>query len=88
MKLAKVVGNIVATIKTDSHHSCKLLIVQPINDAGVEDGETLIAIDATQAGINDTVLVVEEGTSAREALRRPNVAVDAVIVGVVDRLEY
>lgn len=87
MKLAKVIGNIVSTIKTNSHHSKKLLIVQPIDHTGVENGESLIAIDAAQAGISDIVLVVEEGSSAREVLQQSDAAVDAIIVGVVDRLE-
>lgn len=87
MKLARVIGNIVSTIKTNSHQGHKLLVVQPIDHEGKENGESLIAIDASQAGISDIVLVVEEGSSAREVLQKSSAAVDAVIVGVVDRLE-
>ena len=40
-----------------------------------------------QAGVGDLVLILEEGGAAREVMKRPGGAVDAVIVGVVDHLD-
>ena len=45
-----------------------------------------IAIDNTQAGIGDTVLVNREGNGARQALNNPDGAIISVIVGIVDSL--
>lgn len=87
MKLAKVIGHLVSTIKTESHQHKKLMVVEPIALNGEKVDESFIAIDAAQAGIGDLVLIVEEGGSAREVLQLPNGAVDAVIVGVVDSIK-
>lgn len=87
MKLARIIGNVVSTVKTPSHKNKKLMVVQPIDHTGQTIGESFIAIDAAQAGIGDIVLIIEEGGSAREVLRLPEGAVDAVIVGVVDYIQ-
>jgi microcompartment protein CcmK/EutM len=86
MKLAKVVGNVVATIKTPSHQNKKLMVVIPVDASGNEYGEPIIAIDRFQAGVGDYVLVLEEGGSARDILEDPKGSFDAVIAGIVDRL--
>lgn len=87
MKLAKVIGHLVATVKTESHRNKKLMVVEPVDLKGNAIDASFIAIDAAHAGIGDIVLIVEEGGSAREVLQLPNGAVDAVIVGVVDYIE-
>lgn len=87
MKLARIIGNLVSTVKTPSHKNKKLMVVEPIDQSGNAIGDSFIAIDAAQAGIGDIVLIVEEGGSAREVLKQPDGAVDAVIVGVVDYIK-
>lgn len=84
MKIAKVIGHLVSTIKTTSHHGGKLMVVQSIDQEGQVHSEPFIAIDCAQAGLGDIVLIVEEGGSAREVMKNPEGAVDAVIVGIVD----
>lgn len=85
MKLAKVIGNVVSTIKTTSHQNKKLMVVLPIDATGEEIGEAMIAIDHFHAGIGDNVLIIEEGGSARDIIGDPKGAFDAVIAGIVDR---
>ncbi|CAM3951045.1 EutN/CcmL family microcompartment protein [Alkalicoccus chagannorensis] len=88
MKLAKVKGNIVSTIKTESHQRYKLMLVEPVDQHGASlGGDTLIAADGSQAGTGDTVLIVEEGGSVRQILGNKDAAIDAVIVGIVDTWE-
>jgi microcompartment protein CcmK/EutM len=87
MKIARVLGNVVSTIKTPSHTSQKLMVVEPIDIDGKSFGDSFIAIDAAQAGIGDIVIIIEEGGSARDILKKPDAAVDAIIVGIVDYLE-
>ena len=86
MILGKVVGTIVTTISHPHYKNRRLLVVQPLT---LEDEESapeddFIALDNTQAGIGDTVLVNREGNGARQALKNPDAAVISVIVGIVD----
>jgi ethanolamine utilization protein EutN len=87
MKIARVIGNVVSTIKTASHTGQKLMVVEPINMSGESIGDSFIAVDAAQAGIGDIVFIIEEGGSAREIMGKPDAAVDAVIAGIVDYLK-
>lgn len=87
MLIAKVIGNLVATIKTPSHNNFKILVVKPIDLEGKSDQGSLLAIDQAQAGIGDTVLVIREGNSCRQLTGRKDGAIDAVIVGFVDYVD-
>ena len=84
MLIARVVGEIVATAKAPSHVGQKALLVQPLNLDGSDQGETLVAMDAVDAGVGDRVLVVTEGWSAMAAVDRPNSPIDMAIIGVID----
>jgi microcompartment protein CcmK/EutM len=87
MKVARVIGNVVSSIKTPSHNGLKFMVVEPIDIDGKSIGDSFMAVDAAQAGIGDIVLILEEGGSARDILKKPDAAVDAIIVGIVDYLE-
>ena len=84
MILAKVVGTVVTTISHRDYKNRRLLVVQPLNVEGEPPDEDFIALDSTQAGIGDTVLVNREGNGARQVLKNPDAAVISVIVGIVD----
>ncbi|MEN3334417.1 MAG: hypothetical protein V7641_3782 [Blastocatellia bacterium] len=65
-----------------------MLIVQPINPDGTPAGEEMLALDAVDAGVGDTVVVVREGWSASTAATgQAGAAIDSAIVGVVDTIE-
>lgn len=87
MILARVIGNVVATIKTKSHKNWKLLVVEPIDTNGNRTDPSIIAIDVAKAGVGDCVLVVREGNSIRSIMKDDKGAVDALIVGIVDYIE-
>ncbi len=83
MKLAKVLGTVVADRKHASLVGVKLLVIQPHDHEGVPDGEPIIAADPMQAGEGDTV----EYIIGREAsLHLPDSfsPVDAGVVAIVD----
>jgi ethanolamine utilization protein EutN len=84
MILAKVVGTIVTTISHRDYKNRRLLVVQPLGLPGEAPDEDFIALDNTQAGIGDTVLVNREGNGARQVLKNPDACVISVIVGIVD----
>jgi microcompartment protein CcmK/EutM len=85
--LGRVIGDVVATRKHPSHERRKILLVQPITPEGDDRGEPILALDAVDAGVNDRVLVVQEGVAAMLAAGRPQSPIDMTIVGVVDAVE-
>jgi microcompartment protein CcmK/EutM len=84
MNVARVVGEVVATIKHPDLAGQKLLLVQPVTPEGQPTGKQSLAVDRVQAGPGDLVLVNDEGNGAAQVLQRPRGAVRTVIVGVVD----
>jgi ethanolamine utilization protein EutN len=88
MQICRVVGTVVSTQKNRKLEGAKLLLVQPLTLDGTPLGVALLAIDSVGAGVGETVLVVIEGKAAGDALGRKAAAVDAAIVGIVDRIEY
>ncbi len=84
MKIARVTGTLVSTIKHQDHVGAKLLLVTPVDCDARPSEPAFIAIDAAQAGIGDYVLVVEEGKSARQVLDSQSAPCEAIIVGVID----
>lgn len=87
MYIGRVVGTVVATIKDEAFFGRKLLLVDRLDLNGSADGHYDIAVDVAQAGVGDTVMVIDEGNGARQILRREVAPVRAVIVGVVDDVE-
>jgi len=84
MILAKVVGTVVTTISHPAFKNRRLLVVQPLALPGKEADADFIALDNSQAGIGDTVLINREGGGARQVLNNPDAPVISVIVGIVD----
>jgi len=84
MILGKVIGNVVSTIKLPVYQGYKILIVQPVNDKEEPQGESVLALDTVQAGVGDTVLVIDEGNSSRLIMNNSTAPVRTMIVGIVD----
>jgi ethanolamine utilization protein EutN len=87
MFLARVIGEVVATIKHRDLAGQKLLLVQPVSHADAPAGRPVIAVDAADAGPGDRVIVADEGNSAAQVLRRARGPIRTVVVGVVDDVE-
>ncbi len=84
MILGKVVGTVVTTISHRDYKNRRLLVVQPMVIEGESIDEDFIALDNSQAGIGDTVLVNWEGNGARQVLGNPDACIISVIVGIID----
>ena len=84
MFVGRVVGTVVATIKHAALEHARLLVVQPYDPEGREDGSPVVALDQVDAGVGDHVLALDEGSSASQILGRPRGPVRTLIVGVVD----
>jgi ethanolamine utilization protein EutN len=88
MLLAKVLGNIVATQKNHRYENASVMLCQQITPEGEETAYTVLALNAVDAGVGDTVLIVQEGWSASTASTgKSGAAIDSAIVGVVDRID-
>lgn len=90
MKVCKVVSTVVSTEKHPSYKGLTLLVCQPVDEAGRDAGEAVLAVDAVQAGVGDRVLVNSEGGGARIIFGVPqtaNLPIRSVIVGIVDAVE-
>lgn len=88
MTVGEVVGNLWSTIQEPSFQGTKLLLVQPIDLVTRQPaGNTIVAVDVVQAGVGDTVLVVYEGSSSRLSLNNERTPCEAIIVGIVDRID-
>jgi ethanolamine utilization protein EutN len=87
MKLGRVRGTVVATVKDPGMTGMKLLIVQPLNEHLRNDGACVVAADSVhQAGVGDIVYFVASREAA-EAMEPRFVPVDHAIVGIVDDVE-
>ncbi|HET6446052.1 MAG TPA: EutN/CcmL family microcompartment protein [candidate division Zixibacteria bacterium] len=87
MYFGRVVGTVVSTIKDETLFGYKMLVVDRLGLDGKPDGHYDIALDVAQAGVGDKVIVIDEGTGARQIMRRDVAPVRAVIVGIVDDIE-
>ena len=85
MQLARVEGNITATVKHPSFRGWRLLICQPIDSGGAASGSPVVAIDPYGAGLHETVIVSTDGAAARRTVKDNRSPVRHMIVGIVDR---
>ena len=87
MRLAQVLGDVVAEIRHPDLRGFKLLWVQEVDPHGNATGRKELAIDRVDAGVGDRVLVLDEGNSAAQTLGRPRGAIRTLVVGVVDEVD-
>ena len=87
MRIAKVVGVAVATVKDQRLEGGKCMLVAAADPAGQVQGLPFVAFDMVGAGEGELVLIVE-GSSARVAVGDANRPVDAVIIAILDSLRY
>jgi len=87
VRLGRVVGRVVATVRARDLDGEKLLVVQPLDAARRPAGPAVVACDVAQSGPGDLVVWVG-GREAALALRRTFVPVDATIVGHVEEFAH
>jgi microcompartment protein CcmK/EutM len=83
MQLARVIGDVVITVKDPNLAGLTLLVLQPLGADGAATGRTLVAVDAVGAGVGETVFFVR-GKEASFPFYPTEVPADAGIVGIVD----
>lgn len=83
MKVGRVVGNVVSTINHEFFDGERLLLVKLV-DGGTDTGSYLICTDRVGAGADETVLILDEGSSARQIYGVDTGPIRSVVVGIVD----
>ena len=86
MKLGRVAGTVVSTINAPAFDGRTLLLCDLLDPSGKPAGGYLIAVDTVGAGAGETVLILDEGTSARQVLGAPGAPIRTVVVGIVDEV--
>jgi ethanolamine utilization protein EutN len=87
MFLGQVTGEIVSTINHPDYDNRRLLVVDRLEASGASSGGYLIAVAAVDAGVGDRVLVLDEGTGARQILGNSKAPIRSIVVGVVDSVD-
>lgn len=88
MILGRVIGSLWASAQHPSFDPVRLVLVVPEDPlTQTVGGNTLLAVDTVGSGSGDTVLVVYEGSSSRQVLGDPRTPAEAVVVGIVDRVD-
>jgi microcompartment protein CcmK/EutM len=86
MQIARVIGNVVTTVKDAGLQDRTLLVIQPIDAGGGPVGKPLVAADSVGAGVGEHVFFVR-GSEAAFPFYPTVVPTDASIVGIVDHWE-
>ena len=83
MQIARVIGNIVSTIKNEALESRKLMIVQTLDANLQPKGKPMIALDSVGAGVGELVFWCR-GKEASFPFKRDDTPTDCTIVGIID----
>jgi ethanolamine utilization protein EutN/carbon dioxide concentrating mechanism protein CcmL len=87
MQIARVIGTVVSTNKSEKLHGMKLLLTRIIDlDTWTEKGAPVVSIDAVGAGEGEVVMVVG-GSSARQTTLTDNKPADSTIIAIIDYID-
>ncbi len=83
MQLARVIGNVVSTVKNSALEGRKLLVIQSLDSALRATGKPLVAVDSVGAGAGELVFWCR-GKEASFPFQGSEVPTDCTIIGIVD----
>ena len=87
MILGRVTGTVHATVRSARLDGQRLMVVRPVGLDGRPSGKPLVCVDRAGAGVSELVLVNREGGAARMLFHDELIPIQAVIVGIVDRVD-
>ena len=87
MKIARVAGTVVSTISAPIFDHQRLLLCDLLTPTGEPTGDYSIAVDVVDAGAGETVLILDEGTGARQIMGESVAPIRAVVVGIIDEVD-
>ncbi len=87
MQIARVVGNVVSTSKSEKLNGLKMLLVKPIDlETFEEKGNVIVAFDTVGAGEGEVVMLVS-GSSSRQTALTENRPSDTAIIAIIDHID-
>lgn len=86
MRLAKIIGTVVATTKDESLVGYKLMIIRRIDAKENFIDSEEVAVDYVGAGIGEIVLI-GTGSSVRVDKAKREAVIDMAIIGIVDTMD-
>lgn len=86
MRIARVIGSAVSTMKPDNIRGSRLLILRAATPDNKLYGDPFVAVDVVSAGTGELVLVAD-GSAGRRGLENDDAPVDSVIMAILDSLE-
>jgi microcompartment protein CcmK/EutM len=84
VQLARVLGEVVSTMKDPNLAGLKMLVLQPLAASGEPAGRALVALDSVGAGAGEHVFFVR-GREAAYPFYPAEPPADATVIGIVDR---
>ena len=87
MKIGRVAGTVVSTINAPIFDRRKLLLCDLLTPGGEPTGDYTIAADTIDAGVGDIVLILDEGSSARQIVGEAVAPIRAMVVGIIDEVD-
>ena len=86
MIFGKIAGTVVSAQMDKEMKGKKCLLVQICNHKGEIGDDYLVAVDLVGAGVEE-VVIISQGSSARQMKVTHQKPIDCVIVGIVDMVE-
>ena len=87
MRICRVIGTVVATVKNAPLDGKKILVCKPVSLRGQLYGKSFLALDAVGAGVGEDVFFVKSKEAAF-AFPEMSLPTDATIVGILDRINF
>lgn len=87
MRLGKVIGNVVSTIKHDRLEGIKLMVVKPVGPDGDLRGRKIIVADYLNTANGSLIYWIENGTTMCKVMGKMSIPIRGCIVGHVDSID-
>ena len=86
MIIGKITGTVVSTRKDENLEGFKFYIVEELNPDMNQTGKSVVAVDIVGAGVGEVVMVAQ-GSSARQSSFTDGKSVDATVIGIIDTID-
>jgi ethanolamine utilization protein EutN len=86
MNLAEVIGHATSTVKHQSLHGWRMIVVQPLDARNRADGTPLVAIDSLGCGRGDHVVITSDGKAVSEMVRAEDTPSRWAVIGLADNV--
>jgi ethanolamine utilization protein EutN len=84
MQIGQVIGHATATVKHPTLSGSRLVVVQPLDAQGKDDGAPILAIDQLGSARRDRVMISSDGKAVREMVGAENTPIRWAVIGLID----